>query len=372
MIDQERLLDDFIALTRIDRPSRREAAAARFLRRRLQELGATVMEDGAATSTGGDGGNLLARWPGQGSTTLLFCAHMDVVTPANGIEPRREDDLIVSAGETVLGADDGAGLCAILAGIRAVMEYDLPHPPLEVLFTVCEEVGLLGVKYAVAQGQLTAKYGFTFDGGNPQEVVIAGPAQDSFTITVLGKAAHAGVHPEEGINAIQTAAQAIASLPLGRLDEETTANIGVIHGGQATNIVPDLVTIEGEARSHDPQKLAEVTQKIAQSFTAAALANQAVAKIQIERAYEAFHIPLQHPLLTLLQAAMAKTGLEMQTTASGGGSDSNVLNAAGIPTVTLGCGMHRVHTTDEYLAIPELVQAARLVYQLVTSQVDNG
>ncbi|MGC9361107.1 MAG: M20/M25/M40 family metallo-hydrolase, partial [Anaerolineae bacterium] len=250
-IDRDRLLDVFLDLVRIASPSRQEQEVASYIRAYLEDLGIAVESDQA--------GNLYAYMEGDG-TPLAFTAHMDTVVPCEGVTPLVENGVVRSDGTTILGADDKSGVAAILEAVTALSEGSVVHRPLDLLFTVQEEIGLFGAK-AVEVDRLRARMAIGLDAeGQQGTLVVSAPGQNSLEAVVHGKAAHAGVEPEKGVSAIRVAAEAIASMPLGRIDEETTANIGVISGGRATNIVPDRVEIKGEARSHDEAKLASQTE----------------------------------------------------------------------------------------------------------------
>ncbi|HEY3379424.1 MAG TPA: M20/M25/M40 family metallo-hydrolase, partial [Armatimonadota bacterium] len=240
-INRTRLIETFLTLLAINAPSRREGAIAKHLRTVLEELGLTVCVDDAGEHLGGETGNLIARLPGNiDAPPLLFCAHIDTVAPTEGLHVQRGNGEIRSDGATILGADDRAGVAAILEMLRALLESGARRPPLEIVFTVAEEIGVMG-SMLLDYAQLTARYGFVPDTSGPVGIIVTrAPAQRHLHITIHGKAAHAGMTPEHGISAITVAARAIARMEQGRIDEETTANIGIMHGGKATNIVPEL------------------------------------------------------------------------------------------------------------------------------------
>ena len=352
MIDQERLVARFMELARIESPSGHEQAAGERVMEWLRELGATVERD--------EIGNVLGRLDGQGEP-LLLNAHLDTVVPTEGVRPVLADGVIRSDGRTVLGADDKSGVAIILEAVRTAQEGSLPLPPLDILFTVQEEVGLRGVK-AFDVCRLRAREGIGLDAGGPQgTVVVSAPSQDSLQVVVHGIAAHAGAEPEKGISAIVVAAEAITRMPLGRIDEETTANIGVISGGQATNIVCDRVEVRGEARSREPAKLVIQTQAMASAFEEAAARHGATVDIEVSHAYTAYRLAPEEPLLRLLADAASKVGLEPNYFDSGGGSDANVLNEAGIRITNISTGMAQVHTTQEHISVVDVVRCAEWV-----------
>lgn len=366
MINGRRLVDSFLAMAAIDSVSRHEREMADHLLGVLDALGFDCVEDDAGQATSGTAGNIIARMAGTApGPSLLFCAHMDTVEPGTGVKPRIEGHSIHSSGETILGADDKAGIAALLEAIRVIQEQRLPHPPLELVFTVAEEVGLLGAK-ALDSDTLEAAMAFVLDSdGPPGRIITRAPSQDRITATVIGRAAHAGINPEDGVNAIQAAAAAIADLPLGRIDEETTANIGVIRGGQATNIIPERVYLEGETRSLDDAKRRALSELICRKMTERVEAAGAQVKIDVEEIYTSFDLDRDSEPVQLAMEAARNLGLEAVIEQTGGGSDANVLNRYGIPTVNLSTGMQKVHSTKEFILIEDLHNTARHVLEII-------
>ncbi len=375
MINTERLVQEFCELVKIDSLSKKEAALAAVLQRKLTELGLEVIKDKkSAAAAGSDSGNLLGRLKGnvQGARAVLLVAHMDTVTPGEGISPVIDDGVIRSSGATVLGADDKSGIAAILEALRHIAEEKLPHGDLEVLFTVGEEAGLLGSRY-LDYSLLKAQLGFVLDsGGSPGTIINQGPAQDKIKAVIIGRTAHAGVNPEDGISAIQVAAKAIDHMKLLRIDEETTANIGTISGGNVTNIVCDRVVIEGEARSLSDDKLDRQTQHMLDCLKKTCEESGARLEVTTERLYPAFFVDRAEPLIGLACRAASAAGFEAKVMASGGGSDTNYFNARGIRTLNLGTGMNRVHTTEEQIKISDMTGTARYVAALVSEIVGKG
>src|SRR2546429_8839920 len=255
-MSRDRLRDEFLELVRISSVSKREGNVAKRLTTILEGMGATVQVDDAGDKVGSDTGNLLARFPGTASDVapFLLCGHMDTVPPADHVRPVVDGDVIRTDGTTVLGGDDKSGIVAILEAVRLLHERRIPHGPVDVLFTICEEVGLLGAKHFDV-GRLRARTGLVLDCDGVDELVTRGPAANKLDVVVHGLEAHAGVCPEQGISAIKVASEAIAAMRLGRLDAETTANLGLIEGGLATNIVPNRVRVRGETRSLSLEKL---------------------------------------------------------------------------------------------------------------------
>jgi tripeptide aminopeptidase len=365
-INKQRLLNEFLELVQIDSASKDERLMADALKPRLEALGFTVTEDDAGEKIGGTAGNLIAVLEGQkDAPALLFCAHMDRVEPGRGIKPVVEDGVVKSDGTTILAADDVAGIAAVLEAVRTVQEQQIPHGRLEILFTVAEEGGLFGAKSLDASA-LQAKAGFFLDTGGPVgTIVVQAPAQKNISATVHGRAAHAGVAPEKGISAILVAAEALTKMKLGRIDEETTANIGLIQGGVATNIIPDRVELKGEARSLDQEKLNRQAEHMAEVIQSTCAAHGVEAEVSISDSYNSFRLTKADYVVQLAVKAAKAMGLEPQIESTGGGSDANIINGYGIPSVILGMGYTNVHTTDEAIPIDQLEAAAQYVLQLI-------
>lgn len=365
-INEQRLVHEFLELVQIDTATRNERLMADALIPKLQELGFQVSEDDAGQKIGGTAGNLFAVLEGEKEAPpLLFCAHMDRVEPGLGIKPQIKDGIITSDGTTILAADDVAGIVAILEGIRIIQEEKIPHGRLEILFTIAEEGGLYGAK-GFDSKQSQAKAGFFLDAGGPVgTIVTAAPAQKGIKATIHGKAAHAGVAPEEGINAIVVAAHALTKMNLGRIDSETTTNMGVIKGGAATNIVPDKVEIFGEARSRNEQKLTEQVEQISQAITTTCAEFNVKADLEINHSYSAFSLTAEDYPVKLATLAAKKINLEPTIESTGGGSDANIINGYGIPSVVLGMGYSDVHTTQESIPIEQLVRSAAYVASII-------
>lgn len=361
-VHEERLLDTFLELVQIDSPSGHEEAVAQHLISLFRQLGCTVEQDTP--------GNIIARLPGNGDETVLLSSHMDTVGSDTGIKPVVRDGVVYSEGDTILGSDDKSGIAVILETLRLLQEYpDWQHPPLEIVISVGEEKGLLGAKQ-LDVSRLQADWGIILDAGGPIGTIIySAPSQTYVDATVHGKKAHAGSNPEKGINAIRVAAEAIATMPLGRIDEETTANIGIIQGGEATNIVPDLVTIRGEARSRNETKLEAQLRAMVTALENAAAEHGTTVDIELRPAYHTYLItPDQRPYAAAAKAIQS-LGLEFCPQAGGGGTDGNIYTAAGIPCVPLSTGMADVHTKDEHIAVQDLVDCARVVVTLLTQEL---
>ncbi len=358
MVNTERLLATFLDLVQIDNPSGGEGPIAAHVRGLLEGMGLEVAEDALH--------NLLARVPGEGQP-LLLNAHMDSVAPCHGVRPLVADGVVRSSGDTVLGADDLAGVAAIVEGLRATLEQGQPHRAAEIVFTVQEEVGLRGAAQ-FDTGALAAREGVTLDsGGDFGGITVGAPSQDSLYVLVQGRASHAGVAPERGVNAIVVAAEALAAMPLGRIDDETTANFGIIKGGAATNIVPDRVELWGEARSHDQEKLVAQVQAMVAAFEEAARARGASVKIEIEHKYDAYRLALDLPIVQRVMAELRAMGHEPNPQISGGGSDVNIFAQRNLQVVNVSVGYREIHSTGESIAVADLERAAELVRRLLAA-----
>jgi tripeptide aminopeptidase len=375
MPDAERLSAEFSRLAAIASPSRREGEISRYLAERFRKLGAEVVFDNAAAAVGGESGNLIATFAGTGKAgpPLMLSVHMDTVEPADGVEPLLGDGVFTSAGNTILGSDDKSGVAEIIEALETVREEKIPHVPLEVVVTVCEEVGLLGAKHLDFR-RLSARRGLALDTSGVDLLIHRAPCANKLRVEITGREAHAGIAPEQGISAIEVAARAIAAMPLGRIDEETTANIGTIHGGQATNIVPRSVVLEGEARSHDPAKLARQTEQMIGCFHEAARqlervidgkAQQALVRCDVNADYPRMAVDREAPIVALVEEATARLGRNVEVRGAGGGSDANIYNAHGIETVILGTGMTDVHTVNESVRVADMVRVAELLVEII-------
>ena len=349
MINESRLLAQFMDYVKIDSPSRHEGGMARRAAQALDAMGLEVVCDRAGESFGSDGFNVLARLPGEGESVLLT-AHLDTVSPGCGIEPVLEDGVITSRGETVLGGDDKSGVCAILEAVQTILENDLPHRPAEILFTIGEECGLCGAK-ALHVSQLHSRVGFVFDASGS-----------------VGRMAHAGNAPEAGISAIQVMAKGIAAMNLLRIDEETTCNIGSIHADFATNIVPDLAQMTAEVRSRNSQKMAAQAAHMKACMEAACAQAGARLEWEEEVSYLAYSHDADAQPVVMASRALEAIGCAPRPEAGGGGSDANVLNQRGLCCVVLGTGMTDVHTTKESITVRNLTDSARLALALMTGK----
>jgi tripeptide aminopeptidase len=388
-LEEQRIVNRFLELVKINTPSHKEKPMADYLKKVLAEYGCEVEEDGAADEIlrtferevrerlieqTPRTGNLIATLKGnvEGAPTILFSAHMDTVVSTEGIRPDLENGVVRTDGKTILGADDRAGICAILEAIRYLQENDVKHGDLQFVFTVAEETGLYGSRF-LDMSRIKAEYAFVMDsGGAPDTIITAAPAEVDFTVLVYGKAAHSGVNPEDGINAIKVAAEAIAHLQLGRIDEETTMNVGIIKGGEKTNIVADRCEILGEVRSRNNQKVSEQMAKVHAAFTLAAEKYGARVDIDEFMMYGSFNLSEEDEVVRLAMAGLRKAGLEPKLAARGGGSDTNNLNNNGIPAVNLGVGATNDHTVHEEVKVVDLLAATRIVIGIVQSAAERA
>lgn len=365
MINKERLLNTFLDYVRIDSESRDEGAMARRVIDDLTALGCQVYVDSTMDKTGSNTGNVYATLPGNApGEPIVLSAHLDTVVPGVGVEPVVEDGMIRSKGDTVLGSDDKSGVAAVMEALRVVTEQNAPHPTVQVVFTVCEEIGLLGSRY-LEYDKLAGKQAVALDTGTPGVIVTSGPGQYKIEATVVGRKAHAGVAPEQGISAIQVLAEAIANMKLLRIDEETTANIGAIHADYPTNIVAERATMTAECRSRDAAKLEEQAGHMEACLREACDKYGATLEFTRTKAYEAFKHAEDAPVIRRVAQAMTAAGLNPALKPSGGGSDANNMCACGMQAVVVGTGMDKVHTTAEQIAVADLESTARMVLELI-------
>lgn len=376
MINSKRLKGFFLDLVQIDSHSREEKDVAAYVRTHLEALGIDVVMDDAGEKIGGNCGNLLARIRGPLAgkvEPLLFCSHLDTVVPGKGVKPIEEDGVIHSSGDTVLGSDDKSGVAAMLELAHVLKENKLPFGDIELLFTVAEEIGLMGAKN-FDPAVLKSKRAYFLDTENLNCIGTGAPSAYRMTYRIFGQEAHAGLSPERGLSAILVAAKAIQAMPLGRIDSETTANIGTIEGGTATNIITKLVTMRGEARSHNKAKLEAQVKAMRDALDWAAEATATTidgkpvkARIEENRQleYQSFLISEDSPTYQLPQRAGAELGIKMEPEISGGGSDANIFNAKGIESVIIGTGMQEPHTVKEFIRFDDLLNCAKLILTMV-------
>lgn len=367
MINEQRIVDLFIELVQVDSETKHEEKIAVVLKEKFTALGVEVVEDDAKEKTGHGANNLICTLPAtkEGVDTIYFTSHMDTVVPGNGIKPSIEDGYIKSDGTTILGADDKAGLAAMLEAITVLKEENIAHGKIEFIITVGEESGLVGAK-ALDSSLVTAKFGYALDSdGKVGDIIVAAPTQAKVNATIYGKTAHAGVAPERGVSAITIASRAISKMPLGRIDEETTANIGRFEGGTQTNIVCDRVDILAEARSLILEKMEAQVAKMKEAFETAAQEMGGRAEVDIKVMYPGFKFGDGDHVVEVAKKAVANIDRPSRLLQSGGGSDANVIAGFDIPTVNLAVGYEDIHTTNEKIPVEELVKTSELVVSII-------
>jgi tripeptide aminopeptidase len=352
--ERERLVADFIRFCEIESPSGRERAMADAVAAELRQLGLDVEEDGTGPETGSDAGNVLARVPGPvGARSILLCAHIDTVPLDASVEVARENGVLTNRHEAILGADNKAAVATVLGAVRRLVSDGSPVE-LEILFTTCEERALRGAK-AFERSRLRSEFGFVFDHASPiGEIVVASPTYYRLEARFRGQAAHAGIRPEAGRNAIAAASRAIASMRIGRLDDETTANVGRIEGGTSANVVAERCTVEFEARSLDDARAGEVVSEMVDATAEAASDADCDVETSVERMFRGYRLPRTAPSVEAAAAALRARGIDPRYIATGGGSDANAFIAAGLPVVNIANGTERNHQPDESVTVDAL------------------
>jgi tripeptide aminopeptidase len=352
----------FLELAEIPSPSGQEAEVAERVRAYLRDLGIETEEDAA--------GNLLARLPatsGEAGEPIFLCAHLDTVPVSGPIEPVVADGVVMSEGDTILGADDKAAVAVLLEAARLVLAEGRPHAGIELLFTTREETGLEGA-FAFDLERLHGRLGFVYDySGAVGEVVVAAPTGRALDVVFTGRPSHAGINPEDGRSAIVAAARAISDLRLGRIDEETTANAGLIEGGSALNVVPGRCRLAVEARSRNERKLAELVQEMLDSFAFAAAVSECEVDTTVKEKYRGYRLSSEDPALALARSALESAGFEPRDVEVCGGADANVFNERGLHCVNVANGMANVHTADEEIAVADLEAMVRVTLELVAA-----
>lgn len=369
MTDHSPVFELFMKIASMDSYIGREGRLAEFLTEKLRGLGAEVECDDSAPQTGSDTGNLIARFRGTDATApvILLCSHMDTIGPTEGMTPVVREGFIYSNGETVLGADDKAGIAVILSAIEHMQKEGIAHGPLEVVFTVQEEPGLRGAKHLKAD--LKAEYGYILDGdGVVGTLINRAPAKMDLDFTVRGRAAHAGICPEQGVNAIVAAASAAARIQSGRIDSETTSNFGMFKGGVARNIVADKAEVGVEVRSADNAKLEREADKVIEAFRSAAAEFGAELEFTKDYAFKSFHVAEDHPVVVRARKAAESLGVKPVLWASGGGLDANVFNEKGLPCIALGIGIEEPHSSKEYIPVAQLEAGVRFLTAVLAAR----
>jgi tripeptide aminopeptidase len=369
------VLSLFLDLAAIPSPPGEERAVADRVLEYLAALGLEADEDDAGPKVGSQIGNILARVEPSGDSgiPLFFCAHLDTVPLDGSLEPVvGEDGVVRNAGGTILGADNKAAVAAMLEGVSRLLEDGRTHAGIELLFTPMEEVGLRGAA-AFDHERLRAQAGYVYDHAGPVgEVILGAPHMRKLDVVFHGRAAHAGMYPEEGRSAIAAAAKAVADLRLGRIDDETTANIGVIEGGTGRNVIPEHCRLLAEARSHDERKAAEVVEEMLETFTFAAGLTECEVEVQLEGSARGYRFRRDDLPVRLAATALARTGREPSFVLSGGGADANVFNDRGLQCVNLANAMTDIHTPDERIAVSDLEAMVDVTLALVDAAREEG
>jgi tripeptide aminopeptidase len=358
----------FTELAALPSPPGEERAVADRVAGYMRDLGLSVDEDDAGQEIGSTAGNLLARVEptADGGTPVFLCAHLDTVPPEGPIEPMVDDDGFVrNAAGTILGADNKAAVAAMLEATRRLLADGRPHAGVELLFTPKEEVGLFGAA-AFDHSRLRARVGYVYDMAAPiGEVILGAPHSHSMQVRFRGRAAHSGMYPEEGRSAIAAAARAISDLRLGRIDEETTANVGIIEGGTAGNIIPEHCSFLAEARSHDERKLAETVQEMLDAITFAAGLEECEVETEVHKSYRGYRFRRDDDAVLIAAAALSASGFEPRFSLTGGAADANVFNERGLACVNLANGMADIHTPDERISVADLEAMVGVTLALV-------
>jgi tripeptide aminopeptidase len=349
------VLDLFTELAAIPSPPGEERAVADVVASYLRDLALEVDEDDAGAKVGSSMGNILVRVAATAAGTPLFlCAHLDTVPPEGPIEPVIDDGVVRNAGGTILGADNKAAVAVMLDATRRMLAESRPHGGIELLFTPKEEVGLLGAA-AFDHTRLRARVGYVYDQAAPiGDVILGAPHSHSMEVRFHGRAAHSGMYPEEGRSAIAAAARAISDLRLGRIDAETTANVGTIHGGTAGNIIPEWCSFLAEARSHDERKLADVIQEMLDAISFAAGLEDCEVETEVHKSYRGYRFKRDDEVVRIAHAALERVGYTPSYGLSGGAADANVFNERGLQCLNLANGMQDIHTPDERIAVEDL------------------
>ncbi|PLX48123.1 MAG: peptidase M20 [Desulfobulbaceae bacterium] len=373
-INSERLAHYFVTLCEIDSPGKSEGKLAGYLSDFFDGFpGATVTVDDSAQITGSDTGNLIVTIPGSDTTKqpLFFNCHMDVINPCIGVRVQRHNDIFTSKGDTVLGGDDKAGIAILMEMVQVLFEKKMSHPPLELLFTTGEEIGLLGAK-AFDPARLRADMGFALDSTGLDNVIVGAPAAVYVEAEIVGRASHAGLAPEAGINALSLAAAILAELPVGKIDDYSTANIGLVSGGTATNIVPDTIHFRGEIRSHSADLLekheaiySHIFKRYIPGTTNAG--EPPFFSLSFPEQYPAMLLDESSPLLALTRQASERLDCrQLSYVVAGGGSDANIFNSRHLQTAILGIGMEDVHSVHEHISLASMVRTLELVLAVAT------
>ncbi len=377
-ISEKRLSETFIQLCETDSPSGKERKIADKVTEIMEQLAPTeYFRDNSQKQTGSECGNLFFYFQGDTKSEPVFLnCHLDTVEPGRGIKVKQNDSIFTSAGETILGSDDKSGIAAIIEAIRTIKEQHLPHRSVQIIFTTCEETGLLGAK-AINPADIKAKFGYALDTTGFGSVILKAPACNSIEIKIKGRSAHAGLNPEEGINSIMLAAEALNEMQQGKIDHETTINFGTIKGGVASNIVAEEVTIVGEIRSHNKEKLNQLSREITsvlqqkekkwQEKYNSEKGKLPEVRVKITPEFPAMQISRNDPVCQEIKLAADRIEMPLNFISAGGGSDANIFTGYGFPTAIIATGMTNVHTCTETINLNDMAKLTRLIISLLTT-----
>ena len=361
-MDTTRLVERFSRYVSCDSESKNERKFCELIEAELVALGLSVKRDEVGQKCGSNGWNVYASLPGEGEP-ILFSAHMDTVPPGVGIIPVIKDGVIYSSGDTILGADDKAGIAAVMEALEIIKESGAAHRPIEVLFSVCEEIGLLGAKHA-DYSNIKSKQAVVLDTGVQGSMVNNAPAMVKLYVEITGKAAHAAIVPNKGINAIKAAAAAIAQIPCGIVDDYTVMNVANFLSPGKSNVVPEKASFDIDLRSFDTQKLEEHIQQIEASLKSSCQEIGATYKLELDRQCDVLFVPPESPLIGRLQEVYASLGVTSSIDKTYGGADSTWLFYNGIDAINIGTGMTDVHSTGEHIALRDLETLAKVVLEM--------
>lgn len=371
----ENIVDSFLTAAKINGESGNEKDVVIYIKKKFEELNIDLVEDNAGKAFGGNAGNLIGYYPGtiKEASPILIAAHMDTIEPTTNLNPIIKDKIIKSDGKTILGADDRVGISVLLEVMAYIINNKVPSGPIFLAFTVAEEIGMYG-SGNLSREKLKAKFGFVFDSSaNPGDIIISAPSSTKLIIKIIGKAAHAAVQPEDGINSIKIAADAINKIDTGRITKTCTVNFGIISGGKAINIVPDSVVIEGEVRSFDENEAQQMIKNIHSIFEASSKNFGGKIVFETFQKYKSFNLPSDSDAVEIAKIGIAAAGYNAIIIQYPGGSDANKINELGIPTVNLGLGYRNVHTHKEFVSIKNLKASANIALSICkTAAVYNN
>ncbi|MCX7799328.1 MAG: M20/M25/M40 family metallo-hydrolase [Fimbriimonadales bacterium] len=367
MVRPDRLFRLFRELCLIDAPALREAECVAFVKRKLTDLGLEVREDSAGSAIGGNANNLIARLPATapGFPRVFLSAHFDTVEPTAGLEIEETEELFRSKSDTILGADNKAGMAPAIEAVESILEDGTPHGDIWLLFSVAEEIGLKGAAAMDLSG-VEADLGYVLDTGPPVGTYVTRTGTHyRVAARLIGRPAHSGKDPEKGVSAVQILADAVHGMRLGRVADELTANLGLVKGGSAANVVCPLIEVVGEARGTDLAALQEQIDHMVLRFHEAAERRGGRAEVEVSKHYDGYSLSPEDRVVRRAVAASRSLGLEPELKWTLGGSDANVFNSRGIPTVVVGTGMQKIHTHEEFVTKRDLVETARLAERLL-------